>query len=114
MIERGELWWADLGEPRGSGPGHLRPMLVMSADAYNRSRIATVVCTTLTTNLHLADAPGNVLLEEGTGGLGGTSVVNVAQLVTLDKEDLLERIGGLQSVEMSLVEAGLRRVLALG
>lgn len=113
MIERGQLWWADLGEPRGSAPGFRRPLLVVSADAYNRSRIATVICATVTTNLRLGEAPGNVTLERGAGGLPDPSVVNVSQLITLDKDDLVERIGELAAPEMRLVEAGLRRVLAL-
>lgn len=78
MIARGELWWADLREPRGSAPGHRRPLLVVSADAYNRSRIATIICVGLTSNLRLADAPGNVLLPEGTGGLPKASGADVS------------------------------------
>lgn len=113
MIERGELWWADLGAPRGSAPGFRRPMLVVSADAYNRSKIATVICAALTTNIRLAEAPGNLLLDRGTAGMSQASVVNVSQLVTLDKDDLVERIGELAASEVRLVEAGLRRVLAL-
>jgi mRNA interferase MazF len=113
LIERGQLWWVDLGEPRGSAPGFRRPMLVVSADPYNRSRIATVICASVTTNLRLGEAPGNVILDRGTGGLPKASVVNVSQIVTLNKEDLLDQIGVLGSPEMSLVDVGLRQVLAL-
>jgi mRNA interferase MazF len=113
LIERGQLWWVDLGQPRGSMPGFRRPMLVISADAYNRSRIATVICVSVTTNLRLGDAPGNVILDRGTGGLAKASVINVSQIVTLNKEDMVEQIGVLGSPEMGLVEAGVRRVLAL-
>lgn len=113
MIRRGELWWADLGEPRGSAPAMRRPVLVVSSDAYNRSRIATVVCVTITSNLGLADAPGNVQLAAGTAGLPEDSVVNVSQVVTLDKHDLDERLGALDRSTLRTVESGLRRVLGL-
>jgi mRNA interferase MazF len=113
LIERGQIWWVDLSEPRGSAPGFRRPMLVVSADPYNRSRIATVVCVSVTSNVRLGDAPGNVTLDRGAGGLPKESVVNVSQIVTLNKDDLQEQIGELGSPEMRLVEAGLRQVLAL-
>jgi len=113
VIERGDLWWADLGEPRGSAPGHRRPVLVVSADAYNRSRIATVICVTVTSNLRLADAPGNVLLPQGTATLPKVSVADVSQVITLDKRDLDEHLGRLPGAYLQQVEAGLRRVLAL-
>lgn len=85
----------------------------MSADSYNRSRISTFVCVTVTSNLELADAPGNVLLPRGSGELPQDSVVNVSQLVTLDKRDAVERIGKLNRAEMRLVDAGISRVLDL-
>jgi mRNA interferase MazF len=88
-------------------------MLVVSADAYNRSRIATVICVSVTTNLRLGEAPGNVILDRGTGGLPKASVINVSQIVTLNKSELLEPIGQLGAPEMNLVEAGLRQVLLL-
>ncbi len=110
---RGEVWWADLGDPRGSGPGFRRPMLVVSSDAFNRSKIATVVCAVITSNLRLADAPGNVMLASGDGGLDRPSVVNCSQIVTLDKADLTERRGRLRNTQMRVVESGLRRVLNL-
>jgi len=113
VIHRGDLWWADLGEPRGSAPGRRRPVLVVSADAYNRSRIDTVVCVAITSNLRLVDAPGNVLLPQGTGALPKDCVANVTQVVTLDKLDLQEHLGNLPHTYLHRVEAGLRRVLAL-
>jgi mRNA interferase MazF len=113
VIGRGELWWADLGLPRGSEPGFRRPVVVVSSDAYNRSKIATVVCVTVTSNLALADAPGNVALATGDGGLDRPSVVNVTQVVTLDKADLAELIGKLEAAQLRAVEVGLRRVLRL-
>ena len=113
VILRGEVWWADLGDPRGSGPGFRRPMLVVSSDAFNRSKIATVVCAVITSNLRLADAPGNVMLDTGDGGLDRPSVVNCSQVVTLDKAALTERLGRLRATQMRVVESGLRRVLSL-
>jgi mRNA interferase MazF len=114
VIGRGELWWADLGERRGSSPGFRRPVLVVSADAFNRSRIATVVCVTVTSNLRLVDAPGNVAVDEDATGLDRPSVINVSQVVTLDKRDLTDRIGHLDPDALRLVDSGLRRALALG
>lgn len=113
MIYRGEVWWADLGAPRGSGPGFERPVLVVSSDAFNRSRISTVLCAVVTSNLRLADAPGNVSLDAGEAGLDRPSVVNVSQVVTLDKAALVERLGTLDGAQIRLVELGLRRVLNL-
>ena len=113
MIRRGELWWADVGTPRGSAPARRRSVLVVSSDAYNRSRIATVVCVAITSNLRLADAPGNVPLAAGAGGLPNDSVANVSQVVTLDKTDLNGRLGALDRSSVRRVEAGLRMVLAL-
>lgn len=113
MIERGELWWVDLGEPQGAAPGFRRPVLVVSADSYNRSRISTFLGIVVTSNLRLAEAPGNVLLEKGTGGLPEDSVANVSQIVTLDKSDAIERIGRLDTGELRLVNAGIRQALGL-
>jgi mRNA interferase MazF len=113
VIRRGELWWADLGAPRGSAPALRRPVLVVSSDAYNRSRIATVVCVTITSNLRLADAPGNVALAAGAGGLSKDSVVNVSQVVTLNKTELEDRLGSLDRRTLRSVESGLRLALGL-
>lgn len=113
MIVRGDLWWADLGEPKGSAPRYWRPALVVSSDAYNRSRIRTVLCVAVTSNLRLAEAPGNVLLPKGAGSLPKVSVANVSQVLTLDKDDLESRIGALPVTQLRLVESGLRQVLGL-
>lgn len=113
VIRRGTLWWVDLGEPRGSEPGLIRPALVISADTYNRSAIATVVVVVLTSNLRLGTAPGNVVLAKGTGGLPKTSVVNVTQIATVDKGDLVQQIGRLDDIVMDAVSNGLRRALTL-
>ena len=113
MVERGELWWADLGEPRDSAPAKRRPVLVVSSDAFNRSRIRTVICVAITSNLRLAEAPGNVMIAGGKGGLRVDSVANVSQVVTLDKTALPERLGRIDRATTRRVEAGLRRVLEL-
>lgn len=113
MIRRGEVRWAQLGEPRGSGPGYRRPVLVVQADPFNRSRIATVVVAAITSNLDLAAAPGNVLLPAGASGLPRDSVANVSQLLTLDRRSLGEAVGTLPADLTGRVDEGLRLVLAL-
>ena len=111
MTAQGEVWWADLAEPSGSEPGFRRPVVVVQGDAFNRSRIATVVCVALTSNLRWADAPGNVLLSARTTGLPKDSVANVSQLVTLDREALTERVGTLPAKKLELVLLGIDIVL---
>ena len=113
MIHRGELWWADLGEPRGSAPALRRPVLVIQAESYNRSRLRTVMVIALTTNRRLAAMPGNVFVPASTAGLPSDSVVNVTQLATLDRDDLDTRIGALPAWLVAEVERGLRRVLGM-
>jgi len=113
VIRRGEVWWAGLPEPAASEPGYRRPVLVVSSDEFNRSRIRTVVAAVLTTNLRLAAAPGNVLVAAGETGLPRDSVVNVSQVVTVDKSFLAERAGLVGGRAMLAVEDGLRTVLAL-
>lgn len=113
MIRRGELWWASLPEPEGSEPGFRRPVLVMQCDELNESRIRTVVVLTVTSNLRLATAPGNVLCPRGESGLPRDSVINVSQAATTNKLRLTERIGKLPGPLMRQVESGLRLVLAL-
>jgi mRNA interferase MazF len=110
-IAQGDVWWADLAEPGGSGPGFRRPVVVVQGDALNRSRIATVVCVPLTSNLKWATAPGNVLLPSSATGLPKESVANVSQIVTLDKNDLTERTGKLARAKLELVLAGIDVVL---
>ena len=113
VIERGQVWWADLGEPAGSEPGFWRPVLVVQSDAFNRSRLRTVVSVVLTSNLRLVDAPGNVFVPRKAAGLPKDSVANVSQIVTLDREVLSELAGRLQGQVLKDVESGLRLVLAL-
>jgi len=111
VIAHGEVWWADLGEPTGSEPGFRRPVVVVQGDAFNRSSLRTVVCVTLTGNLRWADAPGNVLLPARATGLPKDSVANVSQLVTLDRDALTGRVGGLSASNLELVLAGIDVVL---
>jgi mRNA interferase MazF len=110
-IAQGDVWWADLAEPSGSGPGFRRPVVVVQGDALNRSRIATVVCVPLTSNRKWATAPGNVLLPARLTGLPRDSVANVSQLVTLDRTDLTERVGRLAPAKLELVLSGIDVVL---
>ena len=110
-LSQGEIWWADLGEPAGSAPGFRRPVLVVQGDALNRSRIATVVCVPLTSNLRWAGAPGNVALFERDTGLPKESVANVSQVVTLDKSALSEKVGRVPAGKLGLVFTGIDIVL---
>jgi mRNA interferase MazF len=110
---RGELWWADLGLPRGSAPGLLRPVLLVSADQYNRSNLRTVTVAVLTSNPRLAALPGNVAVPADVAGLEADSVVNVTQIATIDRGVLEQRIGALPDWLMAQVDAGLGHALAL-
>jgi mRNA interferase MazF len=113
VVERGEVWWADLDEPVGSEPGYRRPMLIVQANAFNRSRLDTTVAVALTSNLRLIDAPGNVLVPKTASGLPKDSVANVSQVVTLDRDFLAERTGKLPARLRAAVDAGLKLVLDL-
>lgn len=112
-MKRGEIWWASLAAPTGSGPGFRRPVLVVSDDNFNRSQISTIIAAVITSNLRLADAPGNVRIEGKGSGIPKPSVVNVSQLITVDKDRVTSRAGRLGSSQMASVERGLRLVLGL-
>lgn len=112
-MQRGEVWWASLSEPSGSEPGYRRPCLIVSANSFNVSRIRTVLAAVITSNLRLADAPGNVRLPVRGTGLSKPSVVNVSQIITVDKTCLTERIGRVPHNLLALVDDGLRQVLSL-
>jgi mRNA interferase MazF len=112
-IQRGEIRWADLPEPRRSEPGYRRPVLVVQADPFNSSRIHTAIVAVITTNLDLAEAPGNVLLPSRVSGLPRDSVVNVSQLLTLDRDFLTEPAGSIPVRVQRAVDEGLRLVLQL-
>lgn len=107
MISQGEVWWADLPPPAGSGPGFRRPVVVVQGDALNRSRLATVVCIPLTSNVQWADAPGNVLLTTRLTRLPKDSVANVSQIVALDRGLLSERVSKLSRAKLELLLAGI-------
>jgi mRNA interferase MazF len=113
VIARGEIWWADLPAPTGSGPGKRRPVLVLSADSFNLSRIGTIVAVAISSSVDLAAAPGNVAVPASRSGLPKDLVVNVSQIVTLDKRQLVERVGAIDHDTFGQVEAGLRLSLDL-
>jgi mRNA interferase MazF len=112
-VRRGEVWWAELPEPVASEPGYRRPVLIVQSDDFNRSRIHTVIAVVLTTNLRLAEAPGNVSLSQEDSALPADSVANVSQIITLDKAFLTERVSLVSDRIMMSVEDGIRTVLAL-
>jgi mRNA interferase MazF len=112
-MRRGEIWWASLGEPQGSGPGFRRPVLVVQSNEFNESAIRTSICAALTSNMRLAEAPGNVRVTRRASGLAQESVVNVSQLITLDKRMLTEKVGRLPAESLRDVDAGIKLVLAL-
>ena len=111
VVGQGEVWWADLPSPTGSGPGFRRPVVVVQCDHLNRSRLATVVCVPLTSNLKYAEAPGNVLLSARAAGLPKDSVANPTQIVILDKELLTERIAKLSKNALSSILGGVDIIL---
>jgi mRNA interferase MazF len=111
VINQGDIYWVDLGAPSGSAPGYRHPHLVIQNNVFNRSRINTAVVCMLTSNLRRAKAPGNVLLEKGEGNLPKQSVVNTSQIYTVDKRDLVEKIGRLSRRRMREVLAGVMLVL---
>ena len=111
VISQGEIWWADLPPPSGSGPGFRRPVVVVQCDAFNRSRVATVVCVPVTSNLKWALAPGNVRLSARLTGLPKDSVAKVSQIVSLDREYLTFRVGRLPRSKLESVLSGIGIVL---
>jgi mRNA interferase MazF len=112
-MRRGEIWWASLPEPAGSAPGFRRPLLIVSANSFNESRISTVIAVAITSNLRLADAPGNVRIPVKGTGLSTPSAANVSQIVTVDKSFLTKRLGKLAPRLLMEVEEGIRLVLSV-
>lgn len=112
-MKRGEIWWAQLPDPIGSGPGYKRPVLIVQANPFNASHIATIIVATITSNLALAKAPGNVRISKSDSGLPQPSVVNVSQLITLDRSILARKVKTLPAAAMESVDDGLKLVLAL-
>ncbi|WP_243842886.1 MULTISPECIES: type II toxin-antitoxin system PemK/MazF family toxin [unclassified Mumia] len=113
MIRRGDVHWVDLGPPHSSAPALRRPVLIVSSDGFNASRIATVVVAALTSHLRLASMPGNVFVSRAATGLPKDSVVNVSQLATLDKSDVGERAGALTPILLAEVDDGIRLLLGV-
>ncbi len=111
VIQQGEIYWIDFGVPIGSMPGYSRPCVVVQNNVFNASRIATLLVATLTSNLNLAQAPGNVLLRQNEAGLSQTSVVNVSQLMTVDKAMLRERVGKLSKARIQEIVDGIHLVV---
>lgn len=111
MISQGDIYWVQLDEPAGSEPGYRHPHVVVQNNLFNRSRINTVVLCALTSNLQRAAAPGNVLLKKGEGKLPKSSVVNISQVVTVDRTDLVEKIGTLSPKRVAEIIAGLTLLL---
>ena len=112
-LGRGDVCWADLGEPRGSEPGYRRPVVVVSADAFNRSRLRTVLVAAVTSSPRSAAAPGNVPLRAGAAGLDRDCAINVSQLLTLDKRTVEHRMGALDDADVRRLDDGLRQALDL-
>jgi len=110
-IRQGDLFWLDLGEPGGSGPGFRHPYVVVQSDLFNVSKIRTVVVCELTSNLQRAEAPGNVLLRKGEGNLERESVINISQVYTVDKSVLIEQIGALSQDRIAEISVGLKLLL---
>ncbi len=113
VIGRGEIWWANLPEPIGSSPGFRRPVLVVQSDLFNQSKIQTVVVAVITKNLELAKAPGNVSISTRVSRLPVDSVINVSQVITIDKNLLAEFVSTVPNKKMDKIEEGLRLVLSL-
>jgi mRNA interferase MazF len=112
-MERGEIWWAELPDPTASEPGFRRPVVIVQSNAFNRSRIRTIIAVVLTSNLRLSEAPGNVLVPAPDSGLPKDSVANVSQVITVDRTFLTERCGRLPGHLIRSIDEGLRLVLSL-
>jgi mRNA interferase MazF len=110
---RGEIWWASLPVPRGSEPGYRRPVVIVQSDAFNRSEISTIVVAAISSNLRLADAPGNIFLKRRDSKLPKESVINVSQILTLDKRYLAEKVGQLSTKHMRELDEGLKIALSI-
>jgi mRNA interferase MazF len=111
VISQGDIYWLDLDEPKGSEPGYRHPFVVIQNDAFNKSKIGTAVVCALTSNLKLASAPGNVLLKKGEASLPKSSVVNISQILTVDKSDLTEKIGQLSRKRVEEIISGFEFLL---
>ncbi len=113
VIERGQIWWADLPEPRGSSPGYEHPIVIIQSDSFNQTKLNTVIGVVITSNLDLAEMPGNVLIKKENSELPKDSVINITQIVTIDKSELLKYVGTVSERKIEQIENGLRLVLSL-
>ena len=113
VIKRGEIWWAELPEPSGSEPGYKRPLVIVQSNEFNDSNIGTVIAAVITSNIYLASAPGNILLSKKNSKLSKKSVINVSQLITVDKSFLTNKVHTLSSKLMAQIDDGIRLVLKL-
>jgi len=113
MVNRGEIWWAELPEPTKSEPGYRRPLVVIQSNSFNRSKINTVICAVLTSNLKLEEAPGNFVLQSKSTGLSKDSVLNISQIITIDKSFLIEKIGDLTNKQLNKLKDSLKLVLSI-
>jgi len=113
VIKRGDIWWAALPEPAGSGPGYRRPVLIIQSNEFNESKINTIIAVVITSNTRLAAAPGNILLPSNKSKLSKESVINVSQIITFDKSYLIEKVHSLSSSIIAQVDEGLRLVFKL-
>jgi len=112
-MKRGEIWWASLTPSEGSGPGYRRPILIVQANSFNQSQISTVLVSVITSNLALAEAPGNVRISRSDSGLQKASVVNISQILTIDRQLLTGRVGVLPGRTMDRIDEGLKLVLSI-
>jgi mRNA interferase MazF len=110
-IKQGDIFWIDLGSPRGSAPAYVHPHVIVQNNVFNKSKINTVVACAITSNIIRASAPGNVMLKKGEGGLKKDSVVNISQVITVDKSDLVEKIGTLQPSKVRQVIEGIKLLI---
>ncbi len=113
VIKRGQIWWAELPEPIESGPGYRRPLLIIQSNSFNKSKINTIIAAVITSNIRLSAAPGNIVLSTQKSKLPKESVINVSQLITIDKSFLTEKINTLSNSIMANVDEGVRLVLQL-
>lgn len=112
-INRGEIWWASLPDPVGSTPGYKKPILIVQSNEFNKSKITTLIAVAITSNTRLAAAPGNILLSAKNSSLPRESVINVSQIITIDKSFLTEKVHTLSSAILGQVDEGLQLVLKL-
>ena len=112
-MKKGEVWWASLGDPRGSEPGFKRPVIIVSANEFNKSTIKTVIVAVITSNLRLAESPGNFSVSKKDSGLAKESVVNISQLLTLDKSFLVEKSKKIPELKLIRLNEGLKLVLSI-